>query len=74
MNNQKVVFRVDFDFADSVFFDLVGDFRGPEVNFVNLPALDFGLLKSFSEKETKIKIKNFSTTEASCRLSLLEKD
>jgi hypothetical protein len=53
---------------------LVGDFKGPEVSFVNFSNCDFGLLKSFSEKERKLKVKNFSPTEAQCSLSLLEKN
>lgn len=61
--NQKITVLIDFDFAHTQSFEMIANVVGPAVKVLD-PVIDFGLMKTFSNKQITLKIQNTSSIPA----------
>ncbi|KAL4472936.1 hypothetical protein ABPG72_007813 [Tetrahymena utriculariae] len=57
--NQKAMVQINFDISHSLTYEVLGNFVGPSIKIVQ-PILDFGLMKQYENKTTKLVIENTS--------------
>ncbi|KRX10489.1 hypothetical protein PPERSA_08791 [Pseudocohnilembus persalinus] len=71
--NQKISYFVDFNFAHTQIIELQADFQGPKIR-ISQPNIDFGLIKSFTNKQQYLEIENIGDIDAEISLFFMEQE
>ena len=63
IESQKLLYMVDYENAPSSSFQIIADFKGPQIK-VCMPEINFGILQCWTEQVQTIEIENVSDVDA----------